>query len=122
VKLKTLPSSCFLKILGSFNLLETYGTALACIGIDVCWVSGWSDARLLIVVGERILGRQVYLAESNQAENTGSLYQRTIFELHKQLFKWKKGQQTKRLRTIYKGKKVKQSRYRPGVAQRVPGS
>jgi len=61
----------FSKNSGSFNLLEPYGTALACTGIDVYRVSGWSDPRLPIVVGERILGRQVDLAESSQVGNTG---------------------------------------------------
>jgi len=61
----------FSKNYGSFTLLETYGPALACIGTDVYWVSCWFDPKLLIVVGERFLGCQVYLAESNQIENTG---------------------------------------------------
>ena len=59
----------FYKNSRSFSLLEHYDPALPC--IDVYWVSGWFDPRVLIVVGERILGCQVYLAESNQAENTG---------------------------------------------------
>jgi hypothetical protein len=74
VELKTLSTSCFLKILGASTSWSP--TALPCpalpsIGIDVYWVSAWFDPRVLIVVGERILGCQVYLAESNQAENTG---------------------------------------------------
>jgi hypothetical protein len=61
----------FSKNSGIFFLLEPYGPTLACIGINVYWVSGWFDPRVLIVVGERILGCQVYLAESNRTENTG---------------------------------------------------
>jgi hypothetical protein len=61
----------FSKNSGSLDLLELYGPALVCIGIDVYLVKGSFDPRVLIIVGERILGCHIYLAESNQAENTG---------------------------------------------------